>query len=198
MGDDEGRGVQIALRILRIPAAEGQPDLGAQLEVKVSEVGAVRVADGAQRLTSADDLAWFDQHLIEVRIERLDPVGWVDRTDAVDDADHSAPTSAVIERGHHHSVGYGPDRVAEVGIAPAETIPVGAEMIVVAEGLRVIVAAGPSSRAHRKTKPVGAGGSAGELLVQRAPAVDCASRGPDWRQQQERRDDRKARRFHQR
>src|SRR5207248_6583296 len=122
--DELARVVVVAQVLLKLRPAHADFEILPYLQVQVRVVLAVGRTHGANSMATRDFLAAAYQDRIQVSVERVDMFYHPAFTVSVPNNNDIAPSPMDIARKDHDSIAYTIDRIVEIRIAAANSIPV--------------------------------------------------------------------------
>src|SRR5580765_6956095 len=108
--------------------------------MKMGVVLPVRGSHGRDLLAAADPLPAADQHRVQVPVKGVDIADVAIFAVSVADDDHISPTQVDIARENNNAVANAVDRVAQIGVATADAVPIFTDMAAGPETTRFVVA----------------------------------------------------------
>src|ERR1041385_2635443 len=75
-------------------------------------------------LPARDPLSAADEHFLEMAVERIDVFHVAAIPISVPENDHVSPAQMDIARKNHDAVAGGVDRIAQIGVATADAVPI--------------------------------------------------------------------------
>src|SRR5207302_6068928 len=129
-GNEIGRVVIIARILREFVSAHPDGDVLAHFEMQMRVIKTVRIADRGDLLPAFYSLTAANQNLLEVTVKRIDIAHASAVAERVPDNDHVPPPLMTIARKNDDTVADGVNRIAKVGVAATNAVPILAQMSV--------------------------------------------------------------------
>ena len=125
MRNDEARGIIVIAEVAtESRAVHADLKIFPDLKMQMCVIPPVRCADCSDLLTTRHVLSARDENRVQVPVKRVDGLDHAVFTKAMADDHHVPPSEMHIARKNDHTAANAADRIVQVGIATADTIPI--------------------------------------------------------------------------
>src|SRR5437773_7742794 len=139
MRNNELRGIVVIGEILReFIAAHPDRDVFAHFEMQMRIVETMGRAHCADLLAASHRLAASNQNLVQMPVKRVNIANHAAFAVRVAHNYNVPPALMAVAREHNHAITNGADRVAEVGVTAAHSVPIFADMSLRSKAARFI------------------------------------------------------------
>ena len=135
---DEIARIQPAGCLFAVTGANKWRNEFAHFKMEMREILTVSRANGCDLLAATHVIPRIDQYLVAMAIIRLNVAARAILLDRMQDNDDVAPARSSIAREQNAAISHGVNRIAEVGIFPADSVEIVTEMMIFSETLCVI------------------------------------------------------------
>ncbi len=135
---DEIARIQPAVCFFAVTGANKWRNEFAHFKMEMREILTVSRANGCDLLAATHVVSRIDQYLLAMAIIRLNVAPRAVFLDGMQNNDDVAPARSSIAREQNAAISDGVNRIAEVGIFPADSVEIVTEMMIFGETLRVV------------------------------------------------------------
>ena len=128
--DEIGRIVIVREVLRKFVATHSDLDVLANLQVQMRIVKTVGVPQRGDLVTTFHGLPAMDQDFLQMSVQRIDIPNGAAVAEHMTHDDHISPAHLAIARENHNPIADAINRITQISVAAAETVPVFTEMAV--------------------------------------------------------------------